>query len=472
MATKQPVSVWRKIGRVAVLLVSGYPQLVVAVPLSVGLVVHAISGVMGWERPHGWGLGDIVRGVGFVVAMLLFAVLAMLYLAAVVYTGWRGNGRTRTSENEPGASLLDGVVKRSDLLARIETLTSTHRLVGPVMQSEPQCNPPRRYFYRPLESAGELALDFDYCVYGPKSALLPPRESLLTFDPESRRFEPVDARPEKPLALLGVHPCDLHAIATLDEVFNRDHPDLPYLDRRRGALIVGIDCARPCTSGVFCRDMRTHEADGGFDVMLYPLLRRGVDEATAVEPEYGVVFGSAAGRDWLDGPTGDVVRPPTDVDDEDFRAYRLRKDRAFPTRLRMSRSELPALLERSYDSLAWEANAQRCYSCGSCNLVCPTCYCFDVRDHLALPPDRVTRERLWDGCMLRDFALVAGNHNFRGRTAQRLRHRLMRKGVWIEKRTGRTGCVGCARCDRACTAKISIVDIYNQLAEEAAHAHH
>jgi formate hydrogenlyase subunit 6/NADH:ubiquinone oxidoreductase subunit I len=69
--------------------------------------------------------------------------------------------------------------------------------------------------------------------------------------------------------------------------------------------------------------------------------------------------------------------------------------------------------------------------------------------------------------MLHDFALVAGGHNFRGKAAQRLRHRIFRKGAWIEQRTGLTGCVGCARCVRSCTAHISIVEILNQLAEKS-----
>jgi formate hydrogenlyase subunit 6/NADH:ubiquinone oxidoreductase subunit I len=473
MTTKQPVSAWRKLERVIVLLVTGYPQLIVAVPLSVGLVVHAISGLLGLEKPHGWALSDIVRGVGFVVALLLFAILALMYLVAVIYTGWRGNGRDRPAVNKPGTTLLDGVITRTALLTRIDALAATHELIGPVLQVEPQCHPPRRFFYRPVSSASQIALDFDYCVYSPKSALLPPRETLLLFDAQTRRFNAAQDNGHRPRALIGVHPCDLHAIRTLDEVFSRDHADEPYLARRRNTLIVGIDCARPCTPGVFCHDMKTNEAETGFDVMLYPLVRRGdASDPPDIGPEYGIVFGTAAGRTWLEGGGEDVVRPATERDEEDYHAYRQRKEHAFPQVLHTRRAELPALLEKSYDSLVWEVTGQRCYSCGSCNLVCPTCYCFDVQDQAALPPDQIARERLWDSCMLRDFALVAGNHNFRGKVAERLRHRVMRKGAWIEKRTGRAGCVGCARCDRACTAKISIAEIFNQLAEEAAHAHH
>jgi ferredoxin len=76
------------------------------------------------------------------------------------------------------------------------------------------------------------------------------------------------------------------------------------------------------------------------------------------------------------------------------------------------------------------------------------------------------RVREWDGCQLRGFAEVAGGHNFRAAVASRLRHRVFRKGKWIQEQTGLPGCVGCGRCSRACTAKISLVEIYHQLAEE------
>jgi len=80
-------------------------------------------------------------------------------------------------------------------------------------------------------------------------------------------------------------------------------------------------------------------------------------------------------------------------------------------------------------------------------------------------PSRSLACRTWDGCQLKTFAVVAGAHNFRSKTASRLRHRIYRKGKWVKEREGIPGCVGCARCDRACTAKISSVEIYNQLAE-------
>ena len=134
------------------------------------------------------------------------------------------------------------------------------------------------------------------------------------------------------------------------------------------------------------------------------------------------------------------------------------------------RGRLGRAIEASYAAELWEDEAAACYSCGSCNLVCPTCYCFDIRDENDLPPTSGRRTRCWDACMLPGFAVVAGGNNFRPAAGQRLRHRVLRKAAWIERRSGLPGCVGCARCDRACTARISLREILTRAYEEASDA--
>ncbi len=76
--------------------------------------------------------------------------------------------------------------------------------------------------------------------------------------------------------------------------------------------------------------------------------------------------------------------------------------------LKCAPTDLPVLLETRYDHPIWEHNSSLCYSCGSCNMVCPTCYCFDVQDSVDWTLDSGERVRKWDSCMLRDFAQVAG----------------------------------------------------------------
>jgi len=367
--------------------------------------------------------------------------------------------------------MLDRIVSHADLLALLEELGRKRRLIGPVARQD-------RFFYEEVEDPARLDLTFNYCVYSPRKYLFPPVETLFAFEKDNGGFVARPVIERQPTAFVGVHPCDIHAIRLLDRVFELDHRDEHYLARREATFIIGVDCPRPCTEGVFCADMRTNEAREGFDVMLYPLdveasrVVRAAHDASDIllrrgpsEQRYAVLFGTQAGREWiLYSRRGSV---PSMADERSFENYQREKSAAFSRQLKTPVEDLPALLDRSYDSLLWEATARRCYSCGSCNLSCPTCYCFNVFDELNMDLASGRRNREWDGCQLRDFAEVAGGHNFRPRAASRLRHRIYRKAKWIRERTGLAGCVGCARCDRACTAKINSVEIYNQLAEEA-----
>ena len=135
--------------------------------------------------------------------------------------------------------------------------------------------------------------------------------------------------------------------------------------------------------------------------------------------------------------------------------------------LRADPSKWPDLLDDAYEHPVWEERATLCFSCGSCNLVCPTCYCFDVREEIKWDLSSGERLRVWDGCMLTDFATVAGKHNFRKSPSARFRHRYYRKGKYVpDKIGGEIACVGCGRCITACVAKIaSPVEIFNRLAE-------
>jgi ferredoxin len=134
--------------------------------------------------------------------------------------------------------------------------------------------------------------------------------------------------------------------------------------------------------------------------------------------------------------------------------------------LTFPKREIPQLLEHSEGSLFWEEKAGKCLSCGTCNLVCPTCYCFDVLDDMELDLSNGERLRRWDGCLLQDFARVATGENFRETRASRYRHRFFRKGLYLFKVLGDVACVGCGRCASSCLPDIADpVDAFNRLKE-------
>jgi formate hydrogenlyase subunit 6/NADH:ubiquinone oxidoreductase subunit I len=112
--------------------------------------------------------------------------------------------------------------------------------------------------------------------------------------------------------------------------------------------------------------------------------------------------------------------------------------------------------------------AKTCFSCGSCNQVCPTCYCFNVQDDVNWDLKTGKRDRAWDGCLLDGFTKVAGDHEFRNQRADRFRHRLYRKAKYVPaKIEGQIACVGCGRCVNACLPNIANpVAVYNRLIDD------
>ena len=159
--------------------------------------------------------------------------------------------------------MLDRVLEENRLRELIDDLSKSRRIIGPVKRDD-------HYFYEPVTRASDLDLGFNYCVYSPKHHFFPSHETLFTFNQKN-------------------------AIRLLDRVFSRNYPDEHYAARRRNTFILGIDCPRPCTEGVFCRDMKSNAATDGFDLMCYPI--GGAADKGGVR--YGVVFGTKAGRELI-----------------------------------------------------------------------------------------------------------------------------------------------------------------------------
>jgi len=307
-----------------------------------------------------------------------------------------------------------------------------------------------RFVFGPLASSAELRLDYDVTKLPPKKYLMPTQEVLVKINPE-RGFESViDAEPS---VLFGVHPYDVVAISQLDAVFSKDNVDTHYMARRAGATIVASD-VQVASENAFAGCMGTATVEEGFDVLL-----------TKVNGAY-IVDARTEKGEALVAEAGDAA----DATDDDLAQRKEVQAKAADTLkqhdLKCQPGDLPALLEKSYENDLWEKKAEMCYSCGSCVLVCPTCYCFDVKDEADYDLQSGQRVRKWDGCMLGEFALVAGGHNFRSDKTARFRHRYYRKGKYLHDRMGAIACVGCGRCITACTTNIANpVEVYNELME-------
>ena len=334
------------------------------------------------------------------------------------------------------------ILKKPDLISLINRLQPDYRVVGPVEANG-------GIAFDVLTDPAALRLEYPTTILPPKKYLLPTREVLFRYNRSNGGT--VEPAPDaQPTVILGVHTCDLHGIQLLDQVFMTGYPDPNYTRRRKKTLIIGIECLNPCDEHSFCKSMGTLTADEGYDLHL-----------TDLGDAYAVDVGTDAGRELLHRYADS--HPAGQEEMQRLNTVLSEKWPRFPYRLDFDISDLPSILGLSMKSQLWNELGERCLACAACTNVCPTCFCFDVRDEIELDFKHGERVRNWDSCQLDDFATVAGGHNFRKSRALRQRHRFMRKGKYILDAHGMLGCVGCGRCARACLVNITPVSVFNEL---------
>lgn len=337
-------------------------------------------------------------------------------------------------------------IGKSDHDLFIQNLIKNHQVEGVKRKDD-------AFFYGPIKSPEELCLDFDCTLGSPKKYFLPPEEPLLRFS----RSPSLDVSPvtdARPFILFGVHPYDLKAINQMDRIFACGVPDFHYLKRREAVLVIGVDPTRVAPRA-FWADMEADTVSKGFDIMF-----------TDIGKNFVVEIGTEKGEDLL--MRYSKARPATKEEIRSRVNMRSQISTLCKKRgLTFPKREIPQLLEHSEGSLIWEEKASKCLSCGTCNLVCPTCYCFDVQDDMELDLNHGRRIRRWDGCLLQDFAKVATGENFRKTRASRYRHRFFRKGLYLFKVLDDVACVGCGRCASSCLPDIADpIDALNRLKED------
>jgi ferredoxin len=315
-----------------------------------------------------------------------------------------------------------------------------------------------KFAFGPLESASELRLDYDVTLLPPKKYFFPQRETLFTYN-LAGGFTAKNPAEAKPTVIIGVHPYDIVALFHMDEIFRETKSDPYYFDKRKSSIIIGVNIQK-MSKWNFSDFMGSATVDYGYDLMLTDLGSR-----------YAISVGSQKGGELLSKYAKNVQ----DALARDIQLVGQKKREIMgmsKQKFDFSPELIPELLEKVYEESGfWEEHSEKCLACGSCVLVCPTCYCFDVKDNPDLSLEQGERIRTWDGCLLEDFAKVASGENFRPTRPTRYRHRYFKKGKYLFDRFGFISCVGCGRCSSNCLPDIANpVNLFNDMYKETQNA--
>lgn len=316
----------------------------------------------------------------------------------------------------------------------LEGMIGATRVVAPVAKRG-------MFVFGELENAEDVRLDYDVTLLPPKKVFFPPAQQLVSFDGSgvSGCINPVDT------VLFGVHFYDVKGIDMTDFLFRERNADYNYLAQREATTVVAssIQSIAPRSFwGTIGRDIEPQ----GHDAFLTKLDGGYVFESRTPKGEALLRFGA------FRNATPDEVVEAARVNAEAMEHCE--------EQLPFASADIARKVRDSFGNEAlWDSLAHNCFSCGSCNTVCPTCYCFDVKDAWNLDQSSGARTRFWDACLTREFAAVTqaggSTENFREHHSSRFRHRFMRKAAYLNEKLGGPACTGCGRCSRACTSNIA-----------------
>ncbi|NWF76250.1 MAG: 4Fe-4S dicluster domain-containing protein [Nitrospirae bacterium] len=329
----------------------------------------------------------------------------------------------------------------------ISSLSRMQKLVAPVAKGF------NNYSFEEVHSAKNIALKYIPTILPAKKFFMPQRETLLEYRVSKHVKAEAVVEYEK-MTIFGLHTCDLAGIQCLNMVFSERPKDYNYLTRKNKITLIGLECNEYCDEYASCHLVNASFPSGGYDLFFTDL------------GDYFIVH--------VNTLTGERILDITNCFEKSSEAnlnelYRMRekKRKIFSNEIPIKSRHIPELFDRSFRSLVWKELDERCLACGNCTNVCPTCYCFDIKEEVDLSLMHGIRYRVWDSCQLEPFAKISGGINFRKERSARQRHRYYRKFRYPIDKFSRFFCTGCGRCTRTCMAGISLKETLNELLKES-----
>ena len=322
--------------------------------------------------------------------------------------------------------------------AFVNNLETYGKIYGPVKTGE-SCS------FQEISQSKEMALNYSRTMIPPKKFFLKLKERMFIFDERECEYE--ETLEDGKIVVFGIHPCDIYALKLMDKIYLDKNPDKYYQMRRENATLIGYSCHPD--EYCFCQSQGTNYAVDGFDLFLHELKDKFL---VRIGSEKGNKIASENSKFFMDVESSDI---------QEFREAEGKREKEFT--LKLAINGLTDMLALSYESDVWKEYADKCFGCGSCNLVCPTCRCYDVVDNVNMDLKSGERQRMLNSCMLKKHGLVYGGKNFRPTRVERLRNRFNCKG---SLREDMMNCVGCGRCTVYCPSKIDYVEVLRRVRGE------
>jgi len=337
---------------------------------------------------------------------------------------------------------MQSVLLHKSLLGNlIKALQSDYEVFGPTKKG-------LSYVWDKVHSLYEITLNYDCTILPPKKFVLPGRETMFNFT--NGKITSIASDTNKKQVLFGIHACDLKAFSYLDKIYMGQATDPRYEERRQNLVLIAYSCIKPCDNG-FCHSMGSGaHAHSGFDLQLTDLGER-----------YIVEIGSEAGQKIIKL----VETEPVSMEDREQLAHLCTESTA-QFKKHVNTENLTKILFDNINHKVWDKIGEQCLACGQCALVCPTCFCFDIRDKVDLTLKSGERYRTWDVCLLKEFSEIALGENFRSKRKDRLRQFQCHNLAWSAEQFGSPKCVGCGRCIKVCPVHIDITETVSEIREK------
>lgn len=341
------------------------------------------------------------------------------------------------------------VITKNEFEKFINGLIDENQTFGP-RQVDEDINGKPVYQFREVHSFDEMDLDYTVTYSSVKNFFLPFREVLSRYTFQGDDWEQSLEYRVNPRVIVGLRPCDINGLAILDKIFKKGaFPSPYYLARRNNTFLIGMD--HEPLEDCFCESLNHHVVRHGFNLFCSDLGDR-----------YYLSIDSSKAFNFLKNVK---TTEPTKKDNKEFISRKNFIERSFKTRVEVT--GLPSFLDIEFKSPIWKKWGDKCLNCGTCAMVCPTCYCYGIEESIDVSLKTSRKERFQYSCNIVDFAEVAGGHNFRPLREDRLKYRFYHHYRGFAENAEEPICVGCNRCGRACLAGINPRDVINDLRLES-----